>query len=419
VLEPLRAPPADPELAEARVAERMPERREALGQDFLAVGDEEQPRTRQALAQAGVIHGGHDGLARARRGYQQVPVMSLLPRQLDLLEEPLLERLQPQLDRAEHDLQSAGRLAPGLIQEDLAIVGLEVAAVPVGLEHRGDLVHHVGIARARHTHVPLQPADLRRVRQVRGADVRGRESAAAVEQPRLGVEPGRAGVVRDPDLGADAPELVQGARLGRASVRRRQHPERGATLAVASQRIEQRNEPGPAHERHDHVDAVGRRDLCQDLAAHARLAGRIGQEPGVEQRDQRPGNRLRRAVRTPAEERAQHHSRLDRRFPGQRRAGHGRIDVRDELARQRHAGGCPLLLGHRRDRPANEPLEMKGDPVRRVGRAKRLRVLCGRRLRVAQARFQRLGDQDLVEPADAVCHRDHRVSPIRRLRAIP
>ena len=37
----------------------------------------------------------------------------------------------------------------------------EIAAVPIALEHRGDLVDDVGVSRARHADVPFEAADLR------------------------------------------------------------------------------------------------------------------------------------------------------------------------------------------------------------------------------------------------------------------
>ena len=65
--------------------------------------DEEQPVSRQPFPQARVVDGGHDGLARAGRGDEQVPVSVEGPRQFDLFEEPFLEREQHDLDRTEQD----------------------------------------------------------------------------------------------------------------------------------------------------------------------------------------------------------------------------------------------------------------------------------------------------------------------------
>ena len=54
--------------------------------------------------------------------------------------------------------------------------------------------------------------------EVGRADVRRVEAGLAVEQPRLGMEPGLCGLVGDPHLGAEPRELVERTLLGRARV---------------------------------------------------------------------------------------------------------------------------------------------------------------------------------------------------------
>ena len=79
------------------------ERRQALLEDLLPVRDEEQPRARQRLPKPRVVDRGHDGLAGSGRGDQQVAVVAALARQRNLLEQALLERLRPELDRAQDE----------------------------------------------------------------------------------------------------------------------------------------------------------------------------------------------------------------------------------------------------------------------------------------------------------------------------
>ena len=93
--------PADPQLAERSVAKGVAERRAALVEDLLAVGDEEQPVARERRSEARVVDRRHDRLARAGRGDEQVAVVAMVARELDLLEQALLERSQLELDRAE------------------------------------------------------------------------------------------------------------------------------------------------------------------------------------------------------------------------------------------------------------------------------------------------------------------------------
>jgi hypothetical protein len=72
--------------------------RTTLREDLLAVSDKQQPCTWEFGAKPCIIHGRHDGLAGARRGHEKVTMVTLLTRQFDLLEQPLLERLQTDLD---------------------------------------------------------------------------------------------------------------------------------------------------------------------------------------------------------------------------------------------------------------------------------------------------------------------------------
>ena len=111
VLERLRSMPSDPQLAEGVIAEAVAERRQALSQDLLAVRDEQQARARQALPKPRVVDRGHDRLAGSGRGDEQVSVVAALAGQLDLLEQALLERLRPELDRTQHDRRPRHRPA--------------------------------------------------------------------------------------------------------------------------------------------------------------------------------------------------------------------------------------------------------------------------------------------------------------------
>src|SRR5690349_16194701 len=114
--------------------------------------------------------------------------MSVAACQRNLFEQSLLEGLRSQLHRTHRDLRfGAARFGAG--EELLAIIRDEVAAAPITLEDRGDLVYHARVARARRSDVPLETTDLRGVGQVRGADVGRGEPRVAMKEPRLCVEP--------------------------------------------------------------------------------------------------------------------------------------------------------------------------------------------------------------------------------------
>ena len=60
------------------VAERVAERREALLEDLLAVGDEQQSRSAESLPEPSVVERGHHGLARTGRRHEEVAVVAVL-----------------------------------------------------------------------------------------------------------------------------------------------------------------------------------------------------------------------------------------------------------------------------------------------------------------------------------------------------
>ncbi len=226
VVESGRARSTHPLLAERGIAQRVAERGQALVEDLLAMGNEQQAGPPQPLTERPVVQCRHDRLAGTGRGDEQVAVMPPLARQLEQLQQPFLERVRTQLDRAQNHVW-AGVSPSGagpLVVELGRVVGHEVAAGPVALEDRGELGDHVGVAGRRHPDVPLQACDLGRVGEVRRADVGGREAGLPVEHPGFGMEACRARVVGDPNAGAEVDELIDGRALGRIGVRRGEHP---------------------------------------------------------------------------------------------------------------------------------------------------------------------------------------------------
>src|SRR5437773_42712 len=148
VFERLRSLTADPELAECRIAERVPEREETLIEDFFPMRDEQEPMPRKRLAQSRIINRGHHGLPGARRRREEIPVIPALARHGDLFEEPLLERLQPHLDRTQRDHGTRYAIDASLRGKFNWVIAHEVDAVPVAVEDRCHLRDHIWIPRA-------------------------------------------------------------------------------------------------------------------------------------------------------------------------------------------------------------------------------------------------------------------------------
>jgi hypothetical protein len=83
-LEVARPMVAHPQLTERGVAQRVPERRQALREDLLAVRDEQETRPRERHSQPAVVDRRHHRLAGPGRGDEQVAVMAVRTRHLDL-----------------------------------------------------------------------------------------------------------------------------------------------------------------------------------------------------------------------------------------------------------------------------------------------------------------------------------------------
>ena len=256
------------------------------------MGHKQESATRQVLAQCRVIQGRHDGLPGPRGRRQQVPVVPLLAREDQLLEQSLLKRFRSQLRRRDERLRRAGRLFFRSLQEFLSVVRSEIRVVPIALKDGGHLVDHARIPSARNPDVPFEPDHLRRVREIRRTDVGRRESGTAIEQPCLRMQPRAAGVIRHPHLSAKITQLLKRALLRRSSVGRCQNPEFPSGLTMRPKRGNERRNTGPTNERHDHVNAIRGMDFGQHLAANARFARRVREQRGIEQRNQRVLNTI-------------------------------------------------------------------------------------------------------------------------------
>ena len=160
VVELPRTLPADPQLAERMIAYAVTKCRQALFEDLLTVRHEQQPRALKAISKPRVVDRGHDRFPCACCGDEQVAMVPTLTRQRDLLEQALLERFGPKLDRTEKNHWS-GRRTSGFGGKRRGVVRDKIAAVPIALEYGSDLVNDVGISRTGYTDVPFEAADLR------------------------------------------------------------------------------------------------------------------------------------------------------------------------------------------------------------------------------------------------------------------
>lgn len=168
--------PVDEQLAERGILEYLPENSERLGEDLLAVCDEQQPRvpTRGArppalIGQPPIIECRNEGLARARRSDNKiaVPVVDLtLPTQV--IKHLLLKGVRVQVEQQKfldrpgrvHGVHLQGNAQPlDIVWPGNGVVRLESMSrvLPVDIEGRAKLAYEVRRLPTRKPHVPLHP----------------------------------------------------------------------------------------------------------------------------------------------------------------------------------------------------------------------------------------------------------------------
>jgi hypothetical protein len=119
-----------------------------------------------------------------------------------------------------------------------------------------------------------------------------------------------------------------------------------------------------ADERHDNIYPVRRVNLRKDLAAHARLARRIGEQCRIEQRDQRLSDRGWPPIRQKPYDPSQHLAGLKGELRSQLATGWRLPNDGNQLAGELYSERCSLFLIDCRNSPFNDAGQMQGNPIR-------------------------------------------------------
>ena len=92
-------------------------------------------------------------------------MMTFQPREGNLLKQALLKGLSTQIGRAEQN-QGTDAINGRPREKFFPVIGFEIGIMPIALEYRSHLVNHSRVAGTRNPHVPLEAADLSRMRQI-------------------------------------------------------------------------------------------------------------------------------------------------------------------------------------------------------------------------------------------------------------
>ena len=165
----------------------------------------------------------------------------------ETLEDLFLKRVGAHIDERDASLDLLGHGVDSL-HEGRALVRDEVRIVPVTLERCPEALDESPCFDCGEAHIPLSPIVERGVGEVRRTDVRGREAGLSLEEPGLGVEPGAALLVRDPDGRTPRDEGIQRLGLGHAAVRGCQDAQRHSARDRRLNRLEEHPYPAPDDE---------------------------------------------------------------------------------------------------------------------------------------------------------------------------
>ena len=198
--------------------------------------NEEQAWLLQLLPQPPVVQRSDDGLARSRgRDHQASEAPVPFAFHAEALEDLALVRIGQNIERQERKRLGCAFAGNRPVESSgiaRRVVRFELRVLPVALEGRPELLEQFRRRHLRQPHVPLEAVEKGRVREVGRPHVGRREAGLPVEQPRLGVQPRGACVVRHPHLRPERHKAVERPALRGADVGRRQDPERPSTLAV-------------------------------------------------------------------------------------------------------------------------------------------------------------------------------------------
>lgn len=245
--------------------------------------------------EAGHVEGGEHGFAGAGGGHHEV-APALVERALGGkgVEHLALVGVGPQVEPhrgggGAGTSRGGGVHATGqgeLVIEAIALlggggIGLEFALFPVGLKGAFKLAQHRGRFQSRQAHVPLQPIEQRRSREVGGADVGGAGATGAMKQPGLGMQTGAAGVGADAHLGTALHQPVECLAVGGAQVDGGEHPQGAAGFEMLSEHGLQQTQPAPLDEGAEQINPIIRGHLRLQGQPHTGLTGGIDQQGAI------------------------------------------------------------------------------------------------------------------------------------------
>ena len=229
---------ADQQLPEILVPEHAPEASQALLQNLLAMGYEQQSvgLAGPLLAKPFIVKSRNHRFSGTGGGNNQVFVMAAhLPLRRQLVENLLLigirldiKQIRPGLSFPRPALRPQRPGQPNLL---LGVIGFKFAGVPVDLKGFGNLADGVGQVFGRHFDIPFQPAGDGGVGKVGRADIGCRKTGFPIENISFRMQARPPGIIGNLNFGVGQRlQLGNGFHIRRTHIGSRDDPQLPALL---------------------------------------------------------------------------------------------------------------------------------------------------------------------------------------------
>ena len=283
-----------------------------LPEQFLTMGQEEEPRTTAGERLAREVKGRNQGLAGSGRSDDEVPKEpSVDPLRLQPIERGLLVRMRAQIEENRWASVRVPRCPSGVFERELHTAAglfivwpesLKFLIAPERVERCPKPIHNVGCLNFAQLDGPFNAVFQSGSGQVGRAHIHTAEAVIPLEKPGFGVQPATASIQRDSELHIGQPcQFLNGPEIGSADVGRGEELDWHLALGQIVERALESLPTAPLDETHHHENAVGGRQFALEFETEPRFIERIHQQGGGAQRGGGRHGRRRTAINRPQE----------------------------------------------------------------------------------------------------------------------
>ena len=166
---------------------------------------------------------------------------------------------------------------------------------------------------------------------------------------------------------------------------------------MTTDRLAQWRNTAATDECHDHIDPIGGCDFCEELVPDARLSRCVGEQRGVEQRNQRRVELLWLSIRSPSANGSQKSRGIDRLLRDQSIRGRNSGNESYQLAGNVDTDPDARILWETSNGPFDDRRQVQRYAISRFSCTQFIEFRLADLLRISKALLKRFGEQDLVQ----------------------